>query len=157
MSDQEFLGSFVHSALDRAPTNEATSMPPKKNPLKSTLSALQAAEARVQKLRTKAQSERAQTLKDLHVRLGFTSRSELVSTLQALDGGGRGGPRTATTSSMPARRGKRARITPEMKKGIIEAIKAGAAGAAVSERFGISIQSVQNIKKAAGLVRERSK
>jgi hypothetical protein len=111
-------------------------MPPKKNPLKSTLSALQAAEAQVQKLRTKAQSERAQTLKELHIRLGFTSRSELVEALQVLDGGGRG-PRTATTSSTPARRGKRARITPEMKKGIIDAIKAGAAGAAVGERFGI--------------------
>jgi hypothetical protein len=131
------------------------SMPPKKNPLHSTLSALQAAEARVEQLRTKARSVRVQVLKDLHVRLGFASRRDLVEALLELDGGGRGTPRTDATTSMPTARRKRARITPEMTRGIIEAIKAGDASAVVGKRFGVSVQSVQNIKKAAGLVRKR--
>jgi hypothetical protein len=42
-----------------------------------------------------------------------------------------------------------------MKKGILEAVKAGAAGAVVGKRFGVSVQTVQNIKKAAGLVRKQ--
>jgi hypothetical protein len=132
-------------------------MPPKKNPLHSMLSALQAAEARVEQLRTKARSVRVQVLKDLHVQLGFASRRDLAKALLGLDGGGRATPRTDATTSTPTGRRKRARITPEMTKGIIEAIKAGDAGAVVGKHFGISVQSVQNIKKAAGLVKNRQK
>lgn len=54
------------------------------------------------------------------------------------------------------KRGKRARITPEMKADIIDAAKAGTPGAVIAERFGVSVQSIQNVKKAAGLVRERA-
>lgn len=97
-----------------------------------------------------------QVLKDLHVQLGFASRGDLAEALLGLDGGGRATPRTAPPTSTSTRR-KRARITPEMTKGIIEAIKAGDAGAVVGKRFGVSVQSVQNIKKAAGLVKKRQK
>ena len=44
-----------------------------------------------------------------------------------------------------------------MKAEIVEAIKAGESGVAIAERFSISGQTVQNVKKAAGLVQERKK
>lgn len=125
--------------------------------LHSSLYALQAARERVEKLRATVIAERTQLLKKLHVDLGFASRPELVEALRQLDGGRRAMAPSAPTSSTPARSRKRTRITPEMRTDIIEAVKAGQAGAAVAEHFGISVQSIQNIKKAAGLVRERAK
>ena len=55
------------------------------------------------------------------------------------------------------RKGKRARVTPAMKADIVKAIKAGSSGGAVAKRFGLSSQTIHNIKKAAGLVTARKK
>jgi len=54
-----------------------------------------------------------------------------------------------------AKRGKRARITPEMKEAVKAAVLAGKTGAAIAKELGISLPSVQNIKKAFGLVKAR--
>ena len=61
------------------------------------------------------------------------------------NGGKKGGKRT------------RAVITPEIKQGVVDAAKAGKTGAEIAAKFGISLPSVQNIKKAAGLVKSRGK
>jgi hypothetical protein len=131
----------------------------KTSTLGSTLTALQKAEAQVQQLRKKAASERAEHLKGLHASFGFASRTELIEALVALDGTRRpGGSPNATTGGetpVAGRRSKRARLTPEMKAGIVEAIEAGEVGVAIAQRFSVSGQTVQNIKKAAGLVRSR--
>jgi hypothetical protein len=133
----------------------------RKTTLGSTLTALQKAEAQVQLLRQKAASERAAHLKNLHAAFGFTSRAELIDALAALDGSGRrAAPGKATTSkaaASTATRKGRVRVTPGMKADIIKAIKAGDSGGAVATRFGVSSQTVQNIKKAAGLVKARQK
>ena len=133
----------------------------KKSTLGSTLTALQKAEAQVEQLRQKAATERAEQLKGLHVGFGFASRTDLIDALMALDGTRRrGGSRRATTgskTSAPGRRGKRARLSPEVKAEIVEAIKAGESGVSIAARFSISGQTVQNIKKAAGLVQARKK
>ena len=55
-----------------------------------------------------------------------------------------------------ARRGKRARITPEMKEAVKAAVVAGKTGAVIAKEFGISLPSVQNIKKEFGLVKPRA-
>lgn len=94
-------------------------------------------------------------LKQIHADLGFSSRRELVESLVALEGGARVAKRADATSSPTARR-RRTRITPEMKQGIIDAVKAGTPGAVVAQHFGVSVQSIQNVKKAAGLVRQRA-
>jgi hypothetical protein len=132
----------------------------------STLKALRKAEAEVQRLRQKAASERAGQLKGLHTSFGFTSRLELIEALVALDGSGRRGGRpkgaaskgAASQAGAPTKaRKRRVRVTPEMKAELIKAIKAGDSGAVVAKRFGVSSQTVQNIKKAAGLVQARTK
>jgi len=136
-------------------------MASKKSTLGTTLTALHKAEAQVQQLRKKAASERAERLKGLHLSFGFEAREELIEALVALGGGRRrAGSRAAgTASNTPAAktRAKRSRITPEMKAEIIQAIKAGESGVATAKRFSISGQTVQNIKKAAGLVQARKK
>jgi len=55
-----------------------------------------------------------------------------------------------------AKRGKRARITPEMKEAVKAAVVAGKTGSAIAKEFGISLPSVQNIKKEFGLVKPRA-
>lgn len=134
----------------------------KKTTLGSTLTALHKAEAHVQRLRQRAANERAGHLKGLHTSFGFASRRELIDALAALDGSGkqRGRPKGATSGAATAgaaKKGKRVRVTPEMKAEIIKALKAGASGEAVAKQFGVSSQTVHNVKKAAGLVQARKK
>jgi hypothetical protein len=136
----------------------------KQSTLGSTLTALQQAEAQVEALRKKVGKERSGRLKTLHLSFGFESRDELIDALSALGGSRRPGrppaaAASAAKSSAPAARKKRkrARITAEMKAEIIKAIKEGGSGLTVAKRFSISSQSVQNIKKAAGLVQARKK
>ena len=53
------------------------------------------------------------------------------------------------------KRGKRARITPELKAEVKAAVEAGKTGAVIAKELGISLPSVQNIKKEFGLVKKR--
>jgi hypothetical protein len=138
----------------------------KKSTLGTTLTALQKAEAQVEQLRQKAADERAEHLRELHFACGFASRQELIEALTALDWtrqrrGGRAATSSKTnatrTKAPAARKSKRARLSPEVKAEIVEAVKAGESGVAIAKRFSISGQTVQNIKKAAGLVQARKK
>lgn len=52
-------------------------------------------------------------------------------------------------------RRKRTTITPELRNDIIAAVKGGATGSAVAKQFGVSVPTVQNIKKAAGLTKTK--
>jgi hypothetical protein len=138
-------------------------MATKKNELATTLSALQQAEAQVQQLKKRLVNERSQRLQQLHESLGFASRSELIEALVALQGGrARGGsgaasPAAAAGAAPALRASKRARLTPDMKAQILKAIRDGEPGTSVAKRFGISVQTTQNLKKAAGLVQARKK
>jgi len=78
--------------------------------------------------------------------------------LKAAAGSRRKGPgRKATSKKATSKSGKRAytKITPEIKQQVISAVKADKSGATIAKEFGISLPSVQNIKKAAGLVKTR--
>jgi DNA invertase Pin-like site-specific DNA recombinase len=55
----------------------------------------------------------------------------------------------------PAKR-KRAKLTSELKDKVKGAVEAGKTGAAIAKEFGISLPSVQNIKKEFGLVKARA-
>ena len=54
-------------------------------------------------------------------------------------------------------RAKRTLITAELRQGIIDALKAGGKGNAVAAKFGVSVPTLHNIKKAAGLTKARKK
>ena len=131
----------------------------KKGTLGSTLAALQKAETQVEQLRRQAASERAEHLEGLHVSFGFTSRSELIEALAELDGARRRDSAEAGSNNpeAPGTKSKRPRLTPEAKAEIVQAVKDGESGVSIARRYCISGQTVQNIKRAAGLVRTRKK
>ena len=64
----------------------------------------------------------------------------------------------AAKAPKAAKDGRRARtkITPELKAQVIAAVKADKSGVEIAKAFGISMPSVQNIKKEAGLVKTRA-
>lgn len=92
-------------------------------------------------LERQVNEERRQKLVNLHQELGYGSRRELISALQSLPGG-KGG------------KGRRTVITPELRSQIEAAIREGKTGTAVAREFGVSVPTVQNIKKQRGLVRK---
>lgn len=132
-----------------------------------TLKQIADAKAKLEALEKKALAEKSKKLTNLHKEVGFDSRADLIAALQGLEGGkpakrGRkpkaaGAPKKAAKPAGGKKRAKRAVITDELKAQVIDAVKAGKKGAAIAKEFGISIPSLQNIKKAAGLTKSRGK
>lgn len=125
---------------------------------------LEAAKAKVAELEQALQKERKQQLAGLPAEYGFDSLEDFIKALKSA-GSGRGSagagrrgraPKAAAPSAAPRKKGKRARITPELKDKVKAAVVAGKTGAQIADEFGISVPSVQNIKKEFGLVKTRS-
>lgn len=130
-------------------------MPRTEKNLEITLEKLKAAKERVSALEQKLAAERQESLASLHEAVGYDSRAALIDALEQLGGVRRALPSGSVTANKP--RGKRTRITPEMRAAIIKELKAGKKGVAVAAQFGISNPSLHNIKKAAGMVKGRKK
>ena len=126
---------------------------------------LEAAKAKVAELEQALQKERKQQLAGLPAEYGFDSLEDFIKALKSA-GSSRGASssvakgkgRAAKTAApiAPRKKGKRARITPELKDRVKAAVVAGKTGAQIASEFGISVPSVQNIKKEFGLVKSRS-
>jgi hypothetical protein len=131
---------------------------------------LQAARAKVAELENALVRERRQELAKLPAEYGFDDLNEFIKALKDASGArgrgrgpargrGRGRGRPAAAAAKPASSGKkrsrRARITPEVKDKVKAAVEAGKTGAAIAKELGISVPSVQNIKKEFGLVKTR--
>jgi hypothetical protein len=126
------------------------------------LQQLAKAKAKVERLEKSLQAVRDAALRNLHLQAGFATREELIEALRASSGGAKPGRKpgrpAAAAAAAPAggkKRKKRVEITKEMRDGVIAAAKAGETGGAIAKKFGISLPSVQNIKKAAGLTKKR--
>lgn len=122
---------------------------------------LQALQAKASELQKSIESERAQELAGLPERYGYDSLQSFIRALKGASGSRsrRGRRPAAKKSSAPAAKGgrkrKRAKITPEMKQQVKEAVSSGKTGAQIAKELGISVPSVQNIKKELGLVKAR--
>lgn len=94
---------------------------------------------------------------------GFKDVDSFVKALKRAVGGakkvGRPAKSAAAAPKAPkakkGKKGKRARITPEVKDQVKAAVSAGKTGAEIAKALGISLPSVQNIKKEFGLVKKR--
>ena len=127
---------------------------------------LEAAKAKVLELEQSLEKELTQKLSRLPYEYGFDDLSSFIAALKAAAGArtGRRGAAAAPAkkAGKPGRkaagkRGKRARITPEVKARVKELVNQDKTGAQIAKELGISLPSVQNIKKELGLVKARKK
>lgn len=116
----------------------------------------------IAKLERELENARREQLANIHTEYGFADRASLIKALQELGDGSarpvkvaRKAAKKATTKTGKKRR-TRATITPEMKARVKELAQAGElTSAQIAKDVGISLPSVQNIKKEFGLVRGR--
>ncbi len=98
-------------------------------------------------------------LATLHKKYGFASLVEFIKALKEASGSGprrkghRGRPTKATDR---VKRRKRAVITDETRTNVKKLVETGKTGSQIAKSLGISLPSVQNIKKALGLVKARA-
>jgi hypothetical protein len=118
-----------------------------------TIKQLQAAKAKVAALEQSIAKAQGQKLAKLPEQYGFDDMPAFIEALKQVAGGKPG--RKAAKPGKPGKRAKRAKITPEVKDKVKEFVKAGKTGAAIATDLGISLPSVQNIKKELGLVKKR--
>ena len=109
---------------------------------------------RVDRLKKTVAGQIKQALASLHTKYGFESPQDLIKAIKESAGGKRAarGPKPAGT-----RKRKRAKITPEIKQKLKSQVEAGKTGTEIAKALGISLPSVQNIKKELGLVKARKK
>lgn len=122
--------------------------------LTDQLKELTAAKAKVAALEGRIASERNAELKALPAKLGFDGIDSLIAALRAA-GGGRG-RKTGGAAKGKGRR-TRAVITDATRKKVKELVEAGMTGGEIAKAVGISLPSVQNIKKVLGLVKAKKK
>lgn len=125
------------------------------------LKELEAARAKLANLEQSVADELKKELAGLPAKFGFDSAEAFTEAVLAAagrkrgrkpgrpagTGGGRGGP--------GKKRRKRAVITDETRNQVKKLVQDGKTGAEIAKAVGISLPSVQNIKKALGLVQKR--
>lgn len=114
---------------------------------------LEAARAKITKLEQEVASEQTKGLKALPAQFGFDNVADFIKAVRAAAGGKVA--RKGSTKSGGRR--KRAVITAKTKNKVKSLTAAGKTGAAIAKAVGISIPSVQNIKKELGLTKARKK
>jgi hypothetical protein len=125
----------------------------------SKLKKLDAVRAQLAHLEKTVETELRQELAVLHKQYGFSDLKSFFKAVRAAAGGGierarqkPGRPKKAVAT--PKTR-KRAKITAAIRARVKKLVQAGKSGSKIAKAVGISLPSVQNIKKAAGLVRSR--
>lgn len=116
---------------------------------------LRRAKAEVAELEDAIAKTRSQELASLPAKYGFDSAKDFVAAVLSAAGGTR--PAKSTRPPKAKRSRKRAEITAAMRNKVVELCNAGRTGSEIASAVGISLPSVQNIKKAAGLVRARAR
>jgi hypothetical protein len=126
---------------------------------------LEAARAKLASLEQSIQDELQKELAGLPAKYGFDSAQAFARAVTAAAGGGGGrGRRRGRPPGRPAaakagagggKRRKRSVITDETRSQVKKLVEGGKTGAEIAKAVGISLPSVQNIKKALGLVKKR--
>jgi hypothetical protein len=118
------------------------------------IKALEEAKAKVQQLEAAVSRGLHSALASLPDEYGFESVDAFVSAVKSA--AGVRSPRSAKGAGTKPRR-TRAKITEAVRKDVVRLVKAGKTGLEIAAAIGISLPSVQNIKKAAGLVKTAPK
>jgi len=115
---------------------------------------LNAARAKVAALEHAIANERLKELATLPAKYGFGDVASFIKALKSAVGSAKVGRGVAAASARPTGV-KRKHITPEAKAKVAELLNEGKSGSEVAARVGISLPSVQKIKKELGLVKPR--
>jgi hypothetical protein len=117
---------------------------------------LEATRAKIASLEKSIATQLDAELAELPGKYGFATVQAFIKAVKAA-GGGRGKKRVAKTTSKSSgsKRRARATITDETRAELKKLTEAGKTGPEIAEALGISLPSVQNIKKALGLVKAR--
>jgi hypothetical protein len=118
------------------------------------IKALEEAKAKVQQLEAAVSRGLHSALASLPDEYGFESVDAFISAVKSA--AGVRSARPAKGAGAKARR-TRAKITDAVRKDVVRLVKAGKTGLEIAAAIGISLPSVQNIKKAAGLVKTAPK
>ena len=93
-----------------------------------------------------------QQLTQLPAKFGFKSMDDFIAALRQVDTAGSG---SGLVAQKATKRRKRAVITADTKLKVKQLVAAKKTGQEIARALGISLPSVQNIKKALGLVKAR--
>jgi hypothetical protein len=115
----------------------------------TTLKEIEAARAKLAQLEAAHAEGVKSELAALPAKYGFADVKAFAKAVKAAAGGKRAGKgKTGRT---------RATITDEMRAEVKKLAEAGKTGTEIAKKVGISLPSVQNIKKSFGLVKKRKK
>ncbi|HVU36344.1 MAG TPA: helix-turn-helix domain-containing protein [Opitutaceae bacterium] len=122
------------------------------------LKELEAARAKLATLEQAVRTELSKELRSLPAKYGFASADEFADAVRLATGGrsARGRGRPAGKPGAPGKKRRhRSVITDDTRAQVKKLVEAGKTGAEIAKQVGISLPSVQNIKKALGLVKKR--
>ncbi len=129
--------------------------------LTDKLKALAQTKAKLAELENSVAAELSRELAALPGKYGFNSAEEFINAVRSATGSKRGRkPAKASAAGSTGgagKRRKRAVITPETKAKVKSLVEGGKTGEEIAKAVGISLPSVQNIKKELGLVKARKK
>ncbi len=115
------------------------------------LKELEAARAKLANLEQNVAEELKKELAGLPEKYGFASAADFISAVSAATGARRG----RRQSSVKTGKRYRAVITDETRKDVKKLVEAGKTAAEIAVTLKISVPTVQNIKKALGLVKAK--
>lgn len=112
---------------------------------------LESTKAKVAMLEQSIKAELSRELASLHRKYGFPTPQAFIKAVRAVAG------RAIVSAGKKVRgkRRKRAVITADTKAKVKQLVQAGKTGNQIASAVGISLPSVQNIKKELGLVQRR--
>jgi hypothetical protein len=117
------------------------------------LKELEATKAKLADLEKSIASELSKELASLPGKYGFGSVLAFVKAVKSATAGGRGKGKSAKKAGGKKR--TRAVITDATRSDVKKMVEAKKSGAEIAKALGISLPSVQNIKKSLGLVKVR--
>lgn len=128
--------------------------------ISTTLKKINALRAEAAALEAKLAAERTKELKALPAQYGFASLADFIAALSKLarsrPAAKRGqGPAAGAPAAKPRKRRRRAVITEATRAEVKKLVAAGKSGAEIAQAVRISVPSVQNIKRALGLVKKK--
>lgn len=112
---------------------------------------LAATKSKVAELEATIAAELTAELAALPSRYGFESVEAFLQAVRVASQKRRG-PKSRATKPAPRKKRQRAKITDEVRAEVKKLAEAGKSGKAIAKAVGISLPSVQNVKKQIGLV-----